>query len=129
VPRPHGGLCHGPEGLTAREEAFSPACPEPFAEIARETDVLSQELSGSGELVGAYGVVGQVNAQVVRAADGVPSGNGCSRAEAREYPDAIPNPGFGAPRCPDPGSPPYVRHITRRSGRPGSSSASSRRRR
>jgi hypothetical protein len=48
----------------------APACPEPFAEIARETDLHNQELSGPGELAGAYGVAGQVNAQVVRAADG-----------------------------------------------------------
>jgi hypothetical protein len=35
-------------------------------------EALSQELSGSGELADAYGVAGQVNGQVVRAADGVP---------------------------------------------------------
>ena len=51
--------------------------------------MLSQELSGSGELAGAYGVAGQVNAQVVRQPTGGPGGNGCPRAEVREYPGAI----------------------------------------
>jgi|HubBroStandDraft_3_1064219.scaffolds.fasta_scaffold374259_1 hypothetical protein len=56
--------------IRGSQEAFSPADPKTFAEIARETDVLSQELSGSGGLAGAYGVVGQAGAQVIRAADG-----------------------------------------------------------
>ena len=93
----------GPPGQAAdlrQRGGAQPGLPRTFAEIARETNVLSQELSGSGELAGAYGVAGQVNAQVVRAADGGPDGNGCSRAEAREYPDAIPNPGSAASRCP-----------------------------
>jgi hypothetical protein len=58
--------------IRGSQEAFSPADPETFAEIARETDVLSQELSGSGGLAGAYGVAGQAGAQVIRAADGAP---------------------------------------------------------
>ncbi len=39
---------------------------EEFAEIIRRTDALNQELFESGELVGAYGVGGQLTAKMVR---------------------------------------------------------------
>ena len=114
--------------IRGSQEAFSPADPKTFAEIARETDVLSQELSGSGGLAGAYGVAGQAGAQVIRAADGAPvvTAVPAPRPENAQARSEIQ--GRGHRDDPDPGSPPYFRHITRRSGRPGSSSASSRRR-
>jgi hypothetical protein len=65
----------GPPGQAAdlrQRGGVQPGLPRTFAEIVRETNVLSQQLSGSGELAGAYGVAGQVNAQVVQAADGGP---------------------------------------------------------
>jgi hypothetical protein len=58
---------------------------EEFAEIVRRTDALNQELLASGELVGAYGVADQLNAKVVRVADGATAVTDGPFAEAKEY--------------------------------------------
>jgi hypothetical protein len=46
---------------------------------------LNRELFESGELVGAYGVADQVNAKMVRVADGPPVVTDGPFAEAKEY--------------------------------------------
>jgi hypothetical protein len=96
--------------ICGNEEALSPPCPEPFAEIAR----------GDRRAQPGTAWIGRPGRRLRRGRPGQrpggtgsrrsPGGNGCSRAKARKYPDAIP----------DPGPPPYVGHITRRSGGPGS---------
>jgi hypothetical protein len=121
----------GPPGQAAdlrQRGDVQPGLPRTFAEIARETNVLSQELTGSGELASVYGVAGQVNAQVVQAADGGPvvTAAPAPRPGSTQMRSQIQGPGIAMSQ--NSGSPPFVRHITRRSGRPGTSSASSRRR-
>lgn len=71
--------------IYGNEEAFGAVGEETFAEIVRETDALNRELFESGELVGAYGVADQVNAKMVRAADGRPVVTDGPYAEAKEY--------------------------------------------
>jgi hypothetical protein len=49
--------------IYGNEEAFSPACPGTLRrDRAGDRRAQPKELSGSGELAGAYGVAGQVNA-------------------------------------------------------------------
>src|SRR5215208_896495 len=71
--------------IYGNEEAFSSVGAETVAEIIRETDALNQELFESGELVGAYGVADQVDAKMVRVADGAPAVTDGPFLEAKEY--------------------------------------------
>jgi hypothetical protein len=71
--------------IYGNEEAFTSIGAETLAELIRETDALNQELYESGELVGAWGLSDQVNAKMVRVADGAPVVTDGPYAEAKEY--------------------------------------------
>ncbi|HEY3941114.1 MAG TPA: YciI family protein [Acidimicrobiales bacterium] len=71
--------------IYGNEEAFGSIGAETLAELIRETDALNRELFESGELVGAYGVADQVNAQVVLVSDGTPVVTDGPFAEAKEF--------------------------------------------
>lgn len=71
--------------IYGNEEAFKSVGAETLAEIIRETGALNQELFESGELVGGYGVADQVNAKMVRVADGTPVVTDGPFAEAKEF--------------------------------------------
>jgi hypothetical protein len=71
--------------IYGNEENMASIAREEFAEIVRQTDALNQELLASGELVGAYGVADQLNANVVRVGDGVPTVTDGPYAEAKEH--------------------------------------------
>jgi hypothetical protein len=70
--------------IYGNESLWSSFSAEEFGAIVRETDALNRELFESGELVGAYGVADQVNAQMVRVADGQPAVTDGPYAEAKE---------------------------------------------
>lgn len=71
--------------IYGNEEAFTSVGAETLAEIIRETDALNQELSESGELIGAYGVADEVNTKMVRVTDGTPVITDGPYAEAKEF--------------------------------------------
>ena len=71
--------------IYGNEENWEAVPPEEFAEIIRRTDALNQELLESGELVGAYGVGGQLTAMMVRVDEGVVAVTDGPYAEAKEY--------------------------------------------
>ena len=71
--------------IYGNEEAFSSVGADTLAEIIRDTDALNRELFESGELVGAYGVAGQVNTKMVRVAGGTTVVTDGPYAEAKEY--------------------------------------------
>jgi hypothetical protein len=71
--------------IYGNEELFSTLSREQAVELIQKTDELNRELFESGELVGAYGVADQVNAKMVRVADGTPAVTDGPYLEAKEY--------------------------------------------
>ena len=71
--------------IYGNDDLWSSLPPDAMAELIRETDALNRELFDSGELVGAYGVADQVDARVVRVADGVLAVTDGPYIETKEY--------------------------------------------
>ena len=71
--------------IYGNEENWTSISREEFEAIVRETDALNRELLASGELVGAYGVAGQLDTKVVRVNDGAVATTDGPYAEAKEF--------------------------------------------
>jgi len=71
--------------IYGNEETWSSIPAEEMAQVIAETDALQQELRGTGEFIGAWGVADQVQAKHVRIVDGVPAVTDGPYLEAKEY--------------------------------------------
>jgi hypothetical protein len=71
--------------IYGNEELWSSFAPDVMATVIAETNALQQELRGSGEFIGAYGVADQENAKTVRLHHGAPVVTDGPYIEAKEY--------------------------------------------
>jgi hypothetical protein len=71
--------------IYGNEELWSSFAPEELEQVVKETNALQQELRGTGEFIGAWGVADQVMAKTVQLQDGRPVVTDGPYLEAKEY--------------------------------------------
>jgi hypothetical protein len=71
--------------IYGNEALWSSFAKEDLEQVIKETTALQQELRGTGEFIGAWGVADQVMAKTVHLRDGVPVVTDGPYLEAKEY--------------------------------------------